>query len=161
MYKKNDYVVYRHDVCVIKDIKENKINGKVYYVMSPIEDNTLIIDIPIHNEKMFLRDIISKNKAEEIIKSIKSIQPLDNINDKYIETQYKFLINTFKHEDLIKIIKTTYLRNAMRISNKKKISEKDNDYFVLAEKYLYNELSIALNKSVQEVKEDIYKEVNK
>ena len=161
MYKKNDYVVYRHDVCVIKDIKENKINGKVYYVMSPIEDNTLIIDIPIHNEKMFLRDIISKNKAEEIIKSIKSIQPLDNINDKYIEAQYKFLINTFKHEDLIKIIKTTYLRNAMRISNKKKISEKDNDYFVLAEKYLYNELSIALNKSVQEVKEDIYKEVNK
>ena len=161
MYKKNDYVVYRHDVCIIKDIKENKINGKVYYVMSPIEDNTLIIDIPIHNEKMFLRDIISKNKAEEIIKSIKSIQPLDNINDKYIETQYKFLINTFKHEDLIKIIKTTYLRNAMRISNKKKISEKDNDYFVLAEKYLYNELSIALNKSVQEVKEDIYKEVNK
>lgn len=161
MYKKNDYVIYRHDVCIIKDIKENKINGKVYYVMSPIEDNTLIIDIPIHNEKMFLRDIISKNKAEEIIKSIKSIQPLDNINDKYIEAQYKFLINTFKHEDLIKIIKTTYLRNAMRISNKKKISEKDNDYFVLAEKYLYNELSIALNKSVQEVKEDIYKEVNK
>lgn len=161
MYKKNDYVVYRHDVCIIKDIKENKINGKVYYVMSPIEDNTLIIDIPIHNEKMFLRDIISKNKAEEIIKSIKSIQPLDNINNKYIEAQYKFLINTFKHEDLIKIIKTTYLRNAMRISNKKKISEKDNDYFVLAEKYLYNELSIALNKSVQEVKEDIYKEVNK
>lgn len=161
MYKKNNYVVYRHDVCIIKDIKENKINGKVYYVMSPIEDNTLIIDIPIHNEKMFLRDIISKNKAEEIIKSIKSIQPLDNINDKYIEAQYKFLINTFKHEDLVKIIKTTYLRNAMRISNKKKISEKDNDYFVLAEKYLYNELSIALNKSVQEVKEDIYKEVNK
>lgn len=161
MYKKNDYVVYRHDVCIIKDIKENKINGKVYYVMSPIEDNTLIIDIPIHNEKMFLRDIISKNKAEEIIKSIKSIQPLDNINDKYIEAQYKFLINTFKHEDLVKIIKTTYLRNAKRISNKKKISEKDNDYFVLAEKYLYNELSIALNKSVQEVKEDIYKEVNK
>lgn len=161
MYKKNDYVVYRHDVCVIKNIKENKINGKVYYVMSPIDDETLTIDIPLQNENVFLRNIISKDEAETIIKNIKLIKPLDNINDRNIEIQYKYLINTFKHEDLIKIIKTTYLRNTMRSNNKKKISEKDTNYFELAEKYLYNELSIALNKSVQEVKEYIYEEVNK
>ena len=161
MYKKNDYVVYRHDVCIIKNIKENKINGKVYYVMSPLDDETLTIDIPIQNENIYLRNIISKDEAEKIIKNIKLIEPLDNINDRNIEAQYKYLINTFKHEDLIKIIKTTYLRNAMRSNNKKKISEKDNNYFLLAEKYLYNELSIALNKSIQEVKEYIYEEVNK
>ena len=39
----------------------------------------------------------------------------------------------------------------------KKISEKDNIYFNLAKKYLYTELAISLNKSIDEVKEYIIK----
>ena len=30
MYKKGDYVVYRHDICTIKDIRKNKLNGITY-----------------------------------------------------------------------------------------------------------------------------------
>ena len=33
------------------------------------------------------------------------------------------------HEDLIKIIKTTYLRNKERLDNNKKTTDKDNYYF--------------------------------
>ena len=36
MYKKGDYVVYRHDVCKIKDIKKDKLISNIYYVLSPI-----------------------------------------------------------------------------------------------------------------------------
>jgi len=152
MYKINDYVMYKHDVCKIKDIKENKINGTIYYVMIPLDDDSLIIDVPTENRMGFLRDIISKKDAENLINNIPNIQPLDNIDDKNLENRYKELLNTGHHEDLIKIIKTTYIRNESRINSKKKISEKDENFFNLAEKYLYNELAIALNKSVEETK---------
>lgn len=152
MYKIDDYVMYKHDVCKIKDIKENKINGTIYYVMIPLDDDSLIIDVPTENRMGFLRDIISKKDAENLINNIPNIQPLDNIDDKNLENRYKELLNTGHHEDLIKIIKTTYIRNESRINSKKKISEKDENFFNLAEKYLYNELAIALNKSVEETK---------
>lgn len=31
MYKKGDYVVYRRDVCIIRDIKESKL--KKHYIL--------------------------------------------------------------------------------------------------------------------------------
>lgn len=161
MYKIDDYVMYRHDVCKIKDIRENKLTGKTYYVMTPIDDESLIIDIPTEDKMGFLRNIISKEDAEKLINSIPSIEPLNGIRDKDLVYLYKeLIINTGTHENLIKIIKTTYLRNENRLNNKRKTSEKDSTYFKLAEKYLYNELSISLCMTIDEVKNYIIKVVN-
>ncbi len=159
MYKKNDYVVYKKDVCKIREIKQNKLNGNYYYILVPIDDESLIIDVPIDNKMGYLRDIISKNDAEKLINNIPNINPLEQIDDKYIERTYKELLYNGTHEDLIKIIKTTYLRNDDRKNKNKKVSEKDNDYFNKAEKYLYNELSIALSMSFDETKDYIIKKV--
>ena len=160
MYKKDEYVVYRHDVCKIKDIRTNSLNGNTYYVMTPIDDESLIIDIPTENKLGHLRDIISSDKANEVIKRIPSINPIKEINDKKLDSKYKELLSSGTYDDLIKIIKTTYLRNKSRIDNNRKISEKDNTYFKLAEKYLYNELAISLNMNPTEVKDYISKVVN-
>lgn len=161
MYKKGDYVVYRRDVCIIRDIKESKLKNTTYYVMNPIDDSSLIIDIPIENKMGFLRDVISTDKAKKLIERIPKINPIENINEKNLDAKYKEMLYTGNYKDLIKIIKTTFLRNESRVNNKKKISEKDNNYFKLAEKYLYNELSVSLNMSVEEVKDYIFRVVNK
>lgn len=161
MYKKGDYVVYRRDVCIIRDIKESKLKNTTYYVMNPIDDSSLIIDIPIENKMGFLRDVISTDKAKKLIERIPKINPIENINEKNLDAKYKEMLYTGNYEDLIKIIKTTFLRNESRVNNKKKISEKDNNYFKLAKKYLYNELSVSLNMSVEEVKDYIFRVVNK
>lgn len=161
MYKKGDYVVYRRDVCIIRDIKESKLKNTTYYVMNPIDDSSLIIDIPIENKRGFLRDVISTDKAKKLNERIPKINPIENINEKNLDAKYKEMLYTGNYEDLIKIIKTTFLRNESRVNNKKKISEKDNNYFKLAEKYLYNELSVSLNMSVEEVKDYIFRVVNK
>ena len=161
MYKKGDYVVYRRDVCIIRDIKESKLKNTTYYVMNPIDDSSLIIDIPIENKMGFLRDVISTDKAKKLIERIPKINPIENINEKNLDAKYKEMLYTGNYEDLIKIIKTTFLRNESRVNNKKKIKKKDNNYFKLAEKYLYNELSVSLNMSVEEVKDYIFRVVNK
>ena len=148
MHKIGDYLIYNKDVCKILDIKEKFMNNKDYYLLIPINDNSLKLNIPINSKQ--IRNIITKEDVDKLINNILNIEPI-NVDDKLIEIEYKKLINSGNHEDLIKIIKTTYLRNKNRIDNKKKISDKDKNYFDLAEKYLYTEFSIVLDMSFDEI----------
>ena len=95
-----------------------------------------------------------------IINSIPNIDIIDE-DDRILEVIYKDLLKSEKHEDLIKIIKTTYLRNKTRVDSDKKISEKDDTYFKLAEKLLYTEFSVVLNKSFEDTKNYVISEVEK
>lgn len=155
MYKVNEKIIYKKDVCKIRDIKEDK-NIK-YYILTPIDDESLIIKVPIDNKLM--RNLISKEEIEKIIDEIPNIKPLDNIDDRFIENTYKELLNGGSYEELITIIKMTYIRNNERQKQNKKISEKDDKYFNLAEKYLYNEFGTVLNMTFDETKEYITKKV--
>ena len=160
MYKENDYLVYKRDVCRVREVKENKMNGNLSYILIPINDESLIIETPVDNRMGYIRDVISKKDAEELISKIPSIPILENIDDKYIEKTYKELLYSGSLEDLITIIKTTYLRNNERIKANKKVSDKDKTYFEKAEDYLYNELSVALSMSFDDTKEYIIHKVD-
>ena len=148
MFNIGDYVVYKHDVCLIKELKKGR-DDRDYYVLIPYFDNTLKIDIPIELANKSVRKLINKDYALDLIMKMSNIGIVD------LDT--KLLDGT--HESLIKIIKTTYLRNKERIDSKRKVSDKDNYYFNLAEKYLYNELSIVLDKNYEDTKNFIISEV--
>lgn len=150
MYQKGDYLVYRKDVCVVKDILE--MRGEAYYALSPLSDDSLSLKVPASNE--FLRNVLTKDEAENLIEHMSEIETLD-LNEKMLEHEYQALLASSSLEDLIKIIKTTYLRNLKRVDEGKKIGEKDDFYFKKAEKLLYTELSISLNLSYDETKEYI------
>ena len=124
--------------------------------MIPVMDESLKIEVPVNSD--FIRNVIDKNTANKIIDNIVNIDVI-NINDKLIESEYKRLLHDGGYEGLIKIIKTTYLRNNERINNKKKISEKDDNYFNLSEKYLYSEFAIALGISYDDVKDYVIKRI--
>ena len=83
-----------------------------------------------------------------------------DISSKALNNEYKELYQSGKLEDLVKIIKTTFLRNKLRKDNNKKISEKDNEWFNKAEKLLYNELSISFDKTYDETKEYIIEKLS-
>ena len=155
MFKVGDYVVYKKDVCKIIRMKEK--DAAKFYVLNPIDDDSLTITVDCNNE--YLRNIISHQEAEEIILSIPNIDIID-VNDKMIESEYKKLLYSGSHYDLIKVIKTTYTRNDLRLKSGKKTVDKDKDYFEKAEKYLYNELSLALGMSFLECKEYIINKVS-
>ena len=159
MYKVDDYVMYKKDVCKIREIRKNKINGNEYYILVPVDDDSLVIEAPIDNRMGFIRDIISRKDAEKLIKEIPNIEPINVINNAYIDKIYKELLYKGTYEDLIKIIKAAYLRNEERIKNKKKLSDKDSTYFNKAEKCLYNELSISLGMNYNETKEYVINKV--
>ena len=150
MFKIGDFVVYKRDVCKIKETK--KINNLDYYILTPIDDETLKITVP--QSTNLIRNLISEEESKKIINWIPNIDII-KIDDRLIENEYKKLLNSGNLEDLIKIIKTTYLRNQNRISSHKKIGEKDDNYFKKAEKLLYNEISISLGLRYEETKKYI------
>ena len=127
------------------------IKGIDYFILRPLNDKTLKISVPVTSK--MLRNVISFDEANELINNMKNIDVLKD--EKQMENEYKRLLDTRDLNDLVKIIKTTYLRNKERIDNKKKISEKDDNYFNKAEDYLYTELSVALNMKKSEVKKYI------
>ncbi len=162
MFKVGDVVVHKRDICKITEIIKDFRPGEDYYTLVPINDESLIIHTPVLDERGLIRNVISKKDAEALIQKIpeiKVIKASDKPNDRSLENEYTSLINTGKHKDLIRIIKTAYLRKEEKVNNGQKASEKDKNFFNLAEKLFYTELSITLNKSYQETKEYVENKV--
>lgn len=155
MFKVNDYLVYRKEVCKVTKIKEYE-NTSFCYVITPINDTSLKIEVP--TDSSVIRPLISKRKIQTIIEEIPNIKEIAE-NDRLLENKYKELLKSGTYNDLITIIKTTYLRNETRDKEKKKRSEKDTTYFNLAEKYLYTEFSVVLGKSYEDTKEYVISKV--
>lgn len=150
MHKINDCLVYGKDVCHVKNI--NTINNQEYYSLEPINDSSLKITIPINSNR--IRNLISKDELSNIINNMSRIDII-NIEEKFIESEYKRLLTNGTSIDLIRIIKTIYLRNKERAKNKKRIMDKDKEYIDKAKEILYNELRIVLDLSFEDTKEYI------
>lgn len=150
-----EYVVNRKQVCKITGIK--KINDNEFYELNVIDDDSLKLVVPVNS--IYLRDLISKEEMMNLFKKMPLIETVSN-NDKLIENEYKKLLNEGTYEDLVKVIKTAYLRNLKRKQDNKKISDIDNEYFLQAEKYLYNELSVVLQMNFEDTKNYVVKMIN-
>jgi RNA polymerase-interacting CarD/CdnL/TRCF family regulator len=147
MYKESNIIVYKRDICKIVEVKKKFINETDYYILEPVFDPSLCISIPTTNKD--LRNVLNISEMDRLIEMIPSLSIIEA--DSYsIEKEYKKLINSNKIEDLMTIIKTVYSRNQIHIDNKKKISDKDSQYYEKALKYLGQEFSIALNKTYKD-----------
>ena len=78
-----------------------------------------------------------------------------------MKSQYANLLKSDSLQDLICIIKTSYLRNKARADQHKKLASIDDEYLHKAEKYLYDELSVALDMTYDQSKAYFNKEVEK
>lgn len=153
MYKINDYVIYKREVCVVKDLK--KINNQDYYTLENKEDTSLKISIPVSQETQLLRHLATFNEISNTLDHINDIPTL-NINERNLEEQYKLLLQGTTIENLIKIIKTAYIRNEIRKNNHKHLSDTDTSYQELAEQFLFNEIAYAMNISYDAAKELVF-----
>ena len=147
-----DYIVYRKETCKIIEKEEG------YYKLVPVNDTSIKYKVPVDSN--FLKKVITKEEIDRLLLEIPEINTID-LGEKQIEQEYKELMKSGTHEDLVKIIKTSYLRNQIRILNNKRISEIDDEYFRRAEKYLYEEIGIVLNLSFENTKENINNKLKK
>ena len=157
MFKVNDYVIYKRDVCII--LEEKLISNYEYFVLQSTIDDSLKINIPKSMSSKLLRHLNTKEDIEKLISKIKTI-PLLDVNSKNIEEDYKRCLRDETLESLIAIIKTSYFRNQSRLAHNKKMTDKDKYYYELAEKFLYNEIACIYNITYEDAKKYVLDKLN-
>lgn len=162
MYKVNDIVMYKREVCRIVGKERSAFSGEKCYILVPYHttDGSTRMQVPISNKAGHIRDLITKEEITELIKETPNIETLEN-KTANMKSQYANLLKTDSISDLVCIIKTSYLRNKARLDAHKKAASVDDEYLQKAEEYLFNELSVVLGMSYDEAKVYFNDEVNK
>lgn len=106
-----------------------------------------------------MRPVLTMQEADELIGRIKEIDLLWVKNEKDREQIYKDTLRTCDCEELVKIIKTLYLRKKTRLEAGKKVTSSDAKYLHLAEESLYGELSVVMGIPKDEMETFIYNKV--
>ena len=119
MFETGEYVVYgRTGICQVTGVTTMKMDGssseRLYYILRPGGETEGKIFTPVEGGKQVLRGIITKEEAEKLIDEIPSIETLSIENEKFREDSYKKCIRTCECRDLLRIIKTIYIRKQAR-----------------------------------------------
>ena len=163
MFEIGEKVVYGNTgVCILKDIIQKEIikNKKQnYYVLKPLYQQNNTIYAPVDSDKIFIRKVISKSEAEELIEKIPQITEdiiIDNDPD-----IYRKAFSSHDCKELIVITAIIYQKKRMAMSLKKKLGYGDEKNMRLAENLLFGELACALDIDTQEVPAYIKSKIGK
>ncbi|HEX3011191.1 MAG TPA: CarD family transcriptional regulator [Syntrophomonadaceae bacterium] len=163
MFKVNDFVVYGlTGVCKISDIRKDEYNSKdetQYYVLNPVFNNNMTIKVPVSNQNILMRSIITKDDALSLIAKLPQIEDGWIDDEKQRNAAFKSALRSGKVEEWAKIIKTIYLQKEVRSVVGKKLAKMDEDIMNTAEKNLNEEFSVVLNISPNEVVRYINKHI--
>jgi len=165
MYKIGDFIVYgSNGVCQIEKIgpMDSPVipKDKLYYTLHPHYVKGSTIFTPVDNQKVVMRPVLTKEAALELVNDIRNIDMLWIGDEKKREQQYKEAFRTCDCRELVKIIKTIYIRRQSRLAEGKKVTTQDEKYFRMAEDALYGELAISLGMSREETKQYVIERVS-
>ncbi|MCD8355581.1 MAG: CarD family transcriptional regulator [Clostridia bacterium] len=164
MYQVGDFVMYGNTgVCRVEEIGHPDAvsdQDTLYYKLSPVYD-TEVIYTPV-DTKAFMRPVMSKVDAEELIDRIPSIPDnvCDNRDMKMLSEKYRACLNTHENDDLIRLIKSVYMKNQRSIKAGRHMGQTDQQYMKRAEKMLYGELAIALSMEYDQIQPYIKRRVD-
>lgn len=164
MFQVEDYIIYGNaGVCQVKNVGVLDSLGaskdRMYYTLSPRYAKESKIFTPVDNKKVIMRPVLTKGEAIKLIDSIKEVGCLYISDEKKREQEYKEAFQKCDCMELVKVIKTIYLRKQSRIAEGKKGTSGDEKYFQMAEENLYGELAISLDMGKEEVKEFVIERV--
>ena len=163
MYQPGDMIIYGSTgVCEVKEITTpdfEKDKSKQYYALAPVYQDGMIF-VPV-DTKVFMRPILTKAQAEELIEQIPQIQgeTFEGKDVRALSEQYKGCLDTHQCEDLVKLIKTVYQKEKLLVESGKKLAKTEQEFGKLAKELLHREFSMALELPFEEVEEYIVKKV--
>lgn len=162
MYKINDVLVYKRDVCKVVGKQKSPLNGEMCYVLVPYyqADGSIRMQVPVSNKSGNIRDVLTKKEIDKLIKETPDIESLPS-KPANMKSQYTTLLKGNEITDLICIMKTSYGRNKVRQDQNKKVASVDDEYLKKAEKYLFEEMAVSLGKTVDDARKYFEKAVAK
>lgn len=161
MYQVGTLVLYGSTgVCKIEEIKEQEFPAtgerRLYYVLSPLYEKTKI-SVPVDSDKVFLREIISKDEAEHLIEIMPTLQPeiCHSRVTKELTEHYETILKSHDCEATAELALSIYHKKLEAAEQNRKFGSIDERFLRQAENLLYGELAAALEIPKESVPEYI------
>jgi len=156
MYNIGDVVMYgTFGICKIASIEKRDFMGKEndYYILHHVYNEKNTFYVPVDNELAVskLRKVCSKADVDELIRHMNAEAPIWIDNEIKRRGEYSRIIKSGDKKEIIRLIKTLYLRRNKLYSEKKKLRSFDENYLSLAENMLFEEFAYALDIDRSEV----------
>ncbi len=157
MFSIGDVIVYESTgVCRVVDISPRAVAGSgkdvMHYTLKPLYQNGFIY-IPVDSDKVFMRDVITRERAEQLIDMIPGIKAeiCSSGNRQQLIEHYQSAFSSHSCVDLIELIKSIYSKQAYAAEHHRRLGQLDARYMKRAEELLYGEFSVALGIPKSEV----------
>ncbi len=166
MFARDEYVFHETGgVCRIADIRPAPLSGmpadREYYVMKPVHEPNSVIYIPVDSDRVFLRRLINRAEAEELLDRIPFVRVIDEGNAKLLRAKYVEAMNTHEPLEWVRVIKTVYLRASLPQGRPRRISETERSIAERAKRHLHTELALALELNEKDMERYITEHVEK
>lgn len=161
MYEVGELVLYGSTgVCRVEEVKEQPSpatgEDRMYYVLRPLYEDC-VISAPVGSDKVFIRPIISKEEAEEIIGQIPQVRPEEYQGKaaREVTAQYEALLKSHDCRSLVKLTMSIYAKKQALLTQKRKFGAVDERFLKKGEDLLFGELAAALDVPRERVQEYI------
>ena len=164
MYHIDNVVIYGlHGVCRIADITEKDFSGEnlLYYILKPVFDDRSTFFVPVDNETISkkIRPLLSSDEVKHLIHDISNQETIWIADDKHRKDTYRKIIDNGDRLELMKLIKTLYLRKKTQQEAGKKQHLVDEHFMKEAETILYDEFAFVLHLDREEILPYIMREI--
>lgn len=165
VFKIGDKVIYgQTGVCEIIDICKKefvKNQKKEYYCLKPIFADNNMIYAPTVDSKIFMRSLINREQAENLIEKIPSIVEKNGQTQEGTKEEYLTKINNHTLEDLVELTAFIYSKKKSISKEKKRLNNVDEKYMKIGENLLFGELALVLDIPLDEVQKYIENRLKK
>ena len=164
MYSIGDKIMYSSfGICKVTAIEKRNLTGEEqeYYILKLINSDKNIFYVPTNNDTALskMHPICSKAEVDELISHMNSEGLIWIDNDIRRKEEYSRIIKDADKREIIRLIKTLYLRRKELAEIGKKLRSTDENYLSLAENMLFEEFAYALDIDKSEVVEYIEKHI--
>lgn len=153
MYQVGDLVFYgRTGVCKVIDITTRTDEGchrQSYYILEPLYQQNYTILAPVNITKVFIRPIISRSEAKELLELIPTIGTKAYYNGKSSQLceYYETFLKTHECLDLMRLTISIYTKKRNADHEQRKFGSVDERYMKCGQELLFGELAAALDIS--------------
>ncbi|MBQ3639579.1 MAG: CarD family transcriptional regulator [Clostridia bacterium] len=163
MFGKGDYVFHASGgICRVEDLQYAPLVGmpadRLYYVLRSLHDANGVIYLPTDCTTVFLRPTLTREEATALVREAPEIRTLSAPDAKTLRLAYVDAMKTHDPREWMRVIKTVSEREEAlaKASRTQRLSETERSYGEEAKRYLFTELSLALDIPIDEMEERVF-----
>ncbi|MDD7409588.1 MAG: CarD family transcriptional regulator [Anaerovoracaceae bacterium] len=156
MFHVGDLIVYGSEgVCRVDAIGVPEIfdtdQEREYYTLSPLYRQGTVYT-PV-DTKVFMRPVISRQEAMDLIRSIPNIDDgvIENRNIRILSEKYQETMKSHNCEDLMRVVKSVNHKKRLMDERGKKLGQVDEKYYKKAKDLLHGEFAVVLDIPKEDV----------